>query len=95
MNTRSGDFKDIRYMPAFVDKTMLIDTILLKKYELVLLTAPRRFGKSVNLSKLKHFLELSPDEKKMEESRKLVINSKKSTTLLNFMALHQKSAKKF
>jgi len=35
MNTSSGDFEDIRYMPAFVDKTMLLKTIMLKKYEAV------------------------------------------------------------
>lgn len=57
MNTGTHDFRDIRPMPAFIDKTMLIEKIMREKYSRVRLIAPRRFGKSVNLSMLKRFLE--------------------------------------
>ena len=71
MNVMSSDFRDIRPKPAFVDKTMLLYTIMQHKYASVCLTAPRRFGKSVNLSMLKRFWEVLPDEKAMSENRKL------------------------
>ena len=70
MNTFTQDFAKIRYMPAFVDKSMLIKTIL-ENQQGILVTAPRRFGKSVNLSMIKRFFECSPDEEKMKENRKL------------------------
>ena len=72
----SGDFKDIRYMPAFVDKSMLVDTIMQEKYKSVCLIAPRRFGKSVNLTMLKRFWEVLPDKEAMFENRKLFEDTK-------------------
>lgn len=71
MDVMSGDFRDIRPLPAFVDKTMLLDTIMQDKYKSVCLIAPRRFGKSVNLSMLKRFWEVLPDEEAISENRKL------------------------
>ncbi len=71
MNTGAHDFRDIRPMPAFIDKTMLIEKIMREKYSRICLIAPRRFGKSVNLSMLKRFLEILPDEVALSENRKL------------------------
>ncbi len=57
-------------MPAFVDKTLMIDTVL--RNELcILLMVPRRFGKSTNISMLKHFFKIVPHEKVMKANRKL------------------------
>ena len=71
MATGAHDFKDIRSMPAFVDKTMMIKTMMMRKHEKICLIAPRRFGKSVNLTMLKRFLEILPDEVALSENRKL------------------------
>ena len=40
----------------FVDKTMLIQTLLASDDEAALVTRPRRFGKTINMSMLQHFL---------------------------------------
>lgn len=43
----------------YVDKTLLIKELLDKKGEVNLFTRPRRFGKSLNISMLKNFFEIS------------------------------------
>lgn len=74
MDTFCQDFAKIRYLPAFVDKTLLIKAVL-ENFSGILLTAPRRFGKSVNITMLKRFLEILPDEKAQRANRKLFENT--------------------
>ena len=45
----------------YVDKTLFIRDILEKGGKVTLLTRPRRFGKSLNLSMLRTFFEMEPD----------------------------------
>ena len=51
----------------FTDKTMFIDELLKDGAEVKLFTRPRRFGKTLNISMLKHFFDI----KNGEENRKL------------------------
>ena len=46
----------------FVDKTKFIQEILADGAEVTLITRPRRFGKSLNMSMLQHFLSAEVDE---------------------------------
>src|SRR3990167_6708078 len=46
----------------FVDKSLLINEVI-NDGEVVLITRPRRFGKTVNMSMLRYFFELSTDNK--------------------------------
>lgn len=46
----------------YVDKTMLIQELLLNWAEVNLFTRPRRFGKSLNMSMLKYFFEVGCDK---------------------------------
>ena len=46
----------------YVDKTKLIEQLLDKWGEANLFTRPRRFGKSLNMSMLKHFFEIGTDK---------------------------------
>ncbi|MDE7477033.1 MAG: ATP-binding protein [Lachnospiraceae bacterium] len=56
------DFEEIRTMGYYyVDKTKLIQTLLEKFGKVNLFTRPRRFGKTLNMSMLKHFLEIGSD----------------------------------
>ena len=45
----------------YVDKTKLIEQLLEKWGEANLFTRPRRFGKSLNMSMLRHFFEIGAD----------------------------------
>ena len=52
------DFKELREKNAyFVDKTLLISELLESIAKVTLITRPRRFGKSLNFSMLKYFLQ--------------------------------------
>ena len=52
------DFEEIRTMGYYyIDKTGLIRTLLEKSGKVNLFTRPRRFGKTLNMSMLKYFLE--------------------------------------
>ena len=70
MYTGYQDFAKIHFVPAFVDKSMLIKAVLNNDVRLLLI-APRRFCKSINISILKRFLELLPDAEEMKRNQKL------------------------
>lgn len=54
----------------YVDKTMLIEKLLINRTPVTLFTRPRRFGKTLNMSMLKYFF----DVKDKEENKKLFEN---------------------
>ena len=53
----------------YVDKTMLIKELLDNWAEVNLFTRPRRFGKTLNMSMLKAFFEISGDKKCFENTK--------------------------
>ena len=56
----------------YVDKTMLIEELLVNRAPVTLFTRPRRFGKTLNMSMIKYFF----DVKNKEENKKLFENLK-------------------
>ena len=57
------DFKKLRESHFYyVDKTRLIEQLLLKWSEVTLFTRPRRFGKTLNMSMLKSFFDIGTDK---------------------------------
>ena len=55
-----SDFKKVREGDyTFVDKSLLIAEVLDYPTEVILLTRPRRFGKTLNLSMLRYFFDMS------------------------------------
>ncbi|ETR65027.1 MAG: hypothetical protein OMM_14934, partial [Candidatus Magnetoglobus multicellularis str. Araruama] len=70
-----SDFKRVRQAGAYyVDKSLFVEEVLTSPYKIMLLTRPRRFGKTLNLSLLHHFFEKrNPDESNLFE--KLAISS--------------------
>ena len=56
----------------YVDKTMLIEKLLINRVPVTLFARPRRFGKTLNMSMLKYFF----DVKDKEENKKLFENLK-------------------
>ena len=52
----TSDFKKMRVQDFYyIDKTMYIKDIIDNKSEVLLVTRPRRFGKTLNMSMLKYF----------------------------------------
>ena len=47
----------------YVDKTMLIKSLITEESKVTLFTRPRRFGKTLNMSMLKYFFEIGRDKK--------------------------------
>ena len=57
------DFRELRESSFYyVDKTRLIEQLLLNWSEVTLFTRPRRFGKTLNMSMLKSFFEIGTDK---------------------------------
>ena len=54
----------------YVDKTLLIEELLINRAPVTLFTRPRRFGKTLNMSMIKYFF----DVKNKEENKKLFEN---------------------
>jgi len=68
-----GDFEDVVTKSSiFVDKSLFIGEIIKDKSEVILITMPRRWGKSLNLDMLKRFLSVEEqNETKKELNAKL------------------------
>lgn len=60
----------------YVDKTQLIEELLINRAPVTLFTRPRRFGKTLNMSMIKYFF----DVKNKEENKKLFENLKISNS---------------
>ena len=60
----------------YVDKTLLIEELLIHRAPVTLFTRPRRFGKTLNMSMIKYFF----DVKNKEENKKLFENLKISNS---------------
>ena len=58
----SDDFKELIESGDYVDKSLFIKDIIHDKHKVLLITRPRRWGKSSNMSLLKTFLELEVDK---------------------------------
>ncbi|MEN0016539.1 MAG: AAA family ATPase, partial [Bacteroidota bacterium] len=65
MNISTGDFTRLVAEEVFVDKTLLIKDILSNGAEALLITRPRRWGKTLNMSMLYHFLRCEIRENKI------------------------------
>ena len=55
----------------FVDKSSFIEDVLTSGDKSIIITRPRRWGKSLNLDMLKNFLEYKPNEAELKENREL------------------------
>lgn len=66
------DFRRLRELNAYyVDKTMMIGEFLDSPYQITLITRPRRFGKTMNMSMLAEFLDCTRDSKAIFEGTKV------------------------
>ena len=70
------DFKEIREENYYiVDKTLLIKDFLDYGKKVTLITRPRRFGKTLNMSMMSEFFDITKDSKKLFEGTKIMDTS--------------------
>ena len=55
-----------------VDKTLLIKEFLERGNEVTLITRPRRFGKTINMSMMSEFFDITKDSKKLFQDTKIM-----------------------
>ena len=55
----------------FVDKSLFVKEVIEEGSEVVLITRPRRFGKSLNFSMLKYFFDIKEESKELFERLKI------------------------
>lgn len=66
------DFRKLRERKAYyVDKTLMIEEFLESWYDVTLITRPRRFGKTLNMSMLAEFLDCTKDSEALFEGTKI------------------------
>lgn len=66
------NFRDLREKQAYyVDKTHFIEEFLESWYQITLITRPRRFGKTLNMSMLAEFLDCTKDSADIFEGTKI------------------------
>ena len=82
----TSDFKKLRIKDYYyIDKTMYIKDILDNKSEIVLVTRPRRFGKTLNMSMLKYYFDCTKkDSKELFQGLKILEQEEKYTSKLGY-----------
>lgn len=79
-----SNFEKIRKDNYFyVDKTGLITDILSQKTEVLLITRPRRFGKTLNMSMLESFFDITKDSKEIFKGLQITREKKLCDEWLN------------
>ncbi len=68
-----SDYKKLRQNAYYyVDKTLIIKEFLEKKSQVTLITRPRRFGKTINMSMMAEFFDITKDSKELFEGTKIM-----------------------
>ena len=80
----TSEFKKMRTRNNYyIDKTMFIKDIIDNKSEVTLITRPRRFGKTLNMSMLKYYFDCSQkDSRDLFEGLKIMEQGEKYTSKL-------------
>lgn len=81
-----SDFKMLRRRDNyFIDKTLYIKDIIDNQSGVVLITRPRRFGKTLNMSMLKYYFDCKQkDNKELFEGLKIMEQGEKYTSKLGY-----------
>ena len=81
-----SDFKGLRIRNNYyIDKTMYIKNIIDNQSKVVLITRPRRFGKTLNMSTLKYYFDCTQkDNKELFNGLKIMEQGEKYTSKLGY-----------
>lgn len=67
------DYKTLKNQNYFfIDKSMMIYDFLMRKSTVTLITRPRRFGKTINISMMSSFFDITKDSKEIFKDTKIV-----------------------
>ena len=79
-----SDFRALRIRKNYyIDKTMYIKDIIDNEASVLLVTRPRRFGKTLNMSMLKYYFDCTKkDSKELFDGLKIMEQGKKYTSKL-------------
>lgn len=106
----TDDFKKLRttitpdgQRPLYIDKSLLIEDLLNDMTEVIVLPRPRRFGKTLNLSMLKYFFDITEDNTALFEGLKIAEHKnimekwqgKYPVVLISFKSLRSKNFEEF
>ena len=82
----TSDFKKMRVNDYYyIDKTMYIKDIIDNKSEIALVTRPRRFGKTLNMSMLRYYFDIKQkDSKELFQGLKILEQEEKYTSKLGY-----------
>ena len=78
----------------YVDKTKFIEEILNDGSKIKLFTRPRRFGKTLNMSTIKHFFDIKNNEKNRKLFSNLDIEKsiyKRTRTISSYIYLYERN----
>ena len=80
----TSEFKKMRIQNNYyIDKTIFIKDIIDNKSEVILITRPRRFGKTLNMSMLKYYFDCAQkDSRELFEGLKIMEQGEKYTSKL-------------
>ena len=81
-----SDFKGLRIRDNYyIDKTMYIKDIIDNESRVILVTRPRRFGKTLNMSMLKYYFDCKQkDNKELFKGLKIMNQDEKYTSKLGY-----------
>ena len=81
-----SDFRALRTMKDYyIDKTMYIKDIIDNRSKVILVTRPRRFGKTLNMSMLRYYFDCSQkDNKELFEGLKIMKQGEEYTSKLGY-----------
>ena len=82
----TSDFKKMRVKDYYyIDKTMYIKDIIDNKSEIILVTRPRRFGKTLNMSMLRYYFDINvKDSKELFKGLKIMEQDEEYTSKLGY-----------
>ena len=67
------DYRELKQENYYsVDKTLMIKDFLERKSKVTLVTRPRRFGKTINMSMLSEFFDITKDSKEIFKGTKIM-----------------------
>lgn len=79
-----SDFKSVLTRDCYyIDKTLYIKRILDNSSSVALVTRPRRFGKTLNMSMLKYFFDITKNSKDLFADKKIMQEGEEYTSKLN------------